>query len=92
MAGKKRQIVIPQTSTLYFIGMNKKALRDWCKTYYGCHFIGKKVVNLDLGIEISFKRLGKKKSTYGAAMMVNFITAWMNVASNTKRAGKNPAR
>lgn len=68
MAGKKRQIVIPQTSTLYFIGMNKKALRDWCKTYYGCHFIGKKVVNLDLGIEISFKRLGKKKSTYGAAM------------------------
>ena len=68
MAGKKKQIVLPQTNTNEFAEMSKKELRDWCKSYYSQHFIGSKVKNLDLGIEISFKRLGNKKSSYGAAM------------------------
>lgn len=68
MAGKKKQIVMPQTSTKGFAEMSKKELRDWCKSYYSQHFIGQKVKNLNLGIEISFKRLGNKKTSYGAAM------------------------
>lgn len=68
MAGKKHQIVIPETSTLSFTGMSKKELGEWCRAYYKSHFIGEKVVNLDMGIEISFKRLGNKKTSYGAAM------------------------
>lgn len=68
MAGKKRQIVIQQTNTNGFAEMSKKELRDWCKSYYSQHFIGSKVKNLDLGIDISFKRLGNKKTSYGAAM------------------------
>ena len=68
MAGKKKQIEIPQTCTSWFVGMSKKELREWSKSYYSSTFIGKKVKNLDLGIEISFKRLGSKKTSYGAAM------------------------
>ena len=36
MAGKKKQIIIPQTSTKSFAGMTKKELRGWCKRY--CRF------------------------------------------------------
>lgn len=68
MAGKKKQILIPQTYTTSFAGMTKKELRGWCKSYYSQHFIGNQVKNLDLGIEISFKRLGNKKTSYGAAI------------------------
>ena len=68
MAGKKKQIEIPQTCTSCFVGMSKKELREWSKSYYSNVFIGKKVKNLDLGIEISFKRLGSKKTSYGAAI------------------------
>ena len=77
MSGKKKQIVIPQTFTIEFVGMKKKELRDWCKNYYSSHFIGKKVKNLDLGIEISFKRLGNKKTSYGAAMYIKKAAAVM---------------
>ena len=68
MAGKKKQIEIPQTYTSCFVGMSKKELREWCKSYYSNSFIGKKVKNRDLEIEISFKRLGNKKTSYGAAI------------------------
>lgn len=68
MAGKKKQVFIPQTTTFGFVGMSKKELREWCKSYYLNRFIGQKVKNKDLGIEISFKRLGNKKTSYGAAM------------------------
>ena len=68
MSGKRKQIVIPQTNTTRFAEMTKKELRDWCKYYYSQNFIGKNVRNLDLGIDISFKRLGNKKTSYGAAM------------------------
>lgn len=36
MAGKKKQIVMPQTNTKGFAEMSKKELRDWCKSY--CRF------------------------------------------------------
>ena len=61
MAGKEKQIEIPQTYTSCFVGMSKKELREWCKSYYSNSFIGKKVKNRDLEIEISFKRLGTKR-------------------------------
>jgi len=68
MAGKKKQLVIPKTSTSCFVGMTKKEIREWCRAYYSLEYIGEKVTNLDMGIEISFKRLGNKKTSYGAAM------------------------
>jgi len=68
MAGKKKQIEVPQTYTSCFVGMSKKELREWSKSYYSNSFIGKKVKNRDLEIEISFKRLGNKKTSYGAAI------------------------
>lgn len=86
MSGKKKQIVIPQTFTIEFVGMKKKELRDWCKNYYSSHFIGKKVKNLDLGIEISFKRLGNKKTSYGAAMYIKKAAAVMILEEMLKYA------
>lgn len=68
MAGKNKQIKVPQTTTFGFVGMSKKELKEWCKTYYLKNFIGRIVKNQDLGIDISFKRLGNKKTSYGAAM------------------------
>lgn len=68
MDGKKKQLVIPKTSTSCFVGMTKKEIREWCRAYYSHEYIGEKVTNLDMGIEISFKRLGNKKTSYGAAM------------------------
>ena len=68
MAGKKRQYYIPQTTIHGFLGMSKKELREWCKSYYLNRYIGKRVNNKDLGIDITFKRLGNKKTSYGAAM------------------------
>ena len=68
MAGKNKQSVIPQINTGVFAGMNKKELRDWCKQYYSQKYIGNTVKNLDLGIIISFKRAGNRKTSYGAAM------------------------
>ena len=61
MAGKKKQILIPQTSTTSLAGMSKKELREWCKKYYSQHFIGNKVKNHDLVLASLSRELETRK-------------------------------
>ena len=55
MSRKTHQTVIPKTSTLSFTGMNKRELREWCKTYYKSHYKLVNVSSTDFTLQIKLR-------------------------------------
>lgn len=63
----KRQKAIPETNTIEFDELSNEQIRYWCKEYYK-KFIGTTVRNENIGIIISFKGRGRKKTAFGSGI------------------------
>ena len=72
-----RQKIIPETTTEGLKGNNRETLRKVTQDYYDSQFRYSKneITNEDLGIKITFTKIGRNKTARGAAMYLNKAAA-----------------